>query len=55
MFKAINVILQQQTLADNKDNSELQKWAVIFRLWIPSHVGIKGNEKADEIAKLGVK
>jgi hypothetical protein len=56
-----------QTLANNKDNSEPEKMATqlayslkqkgwdIRTAWTPSHIGIKSNEKADEMAKLGAK
>jgi hypothetical protein len=53
-----------QILADNKDNSEPAKMATqlayspqtkrLQTVWT-SHIAIKGNEKADEMAKLGAK
>jgi ribonuclease HI len=66
-FICIDNLSAIQTLEDNEDNSELAKMATqlayslkqkgwdIRRAWTQSHIGIKGNEKADEMAKSGAK
>jgi hypothetical protein len=66
-FICIDNLSAIQTLADNEDNSELAKMAAqlayslkqkgwdIRTAWTPSHIGIMGNEKANEMAKLGAK
>jgi ribonuclease HI len=67
VFICIDNLSAIQTLADNKDNSEPAKMATqlahslkqkgwdIRTAWTPSHIKIMGNEKADEMAKLGTK
>jgi ribonuclease HI len=66
-FICINNLSAKQTLADNRDNSEPAKMATqlayslkqkgwdIQTAWASSHIGIKDNEMADEMAKLGAK
>jgi ribonuclease HI len=66
-FICVDNLAAIQTLADNKDNSEPAKMATqpayslkqkgwdIQTAWTPTHIGIKGSEKADEMAKSGAK